>query len=82
MWYHAISNPKFENKRKNIKYKIFNSDIGTIIWRNTCKYYGQFYNNSQNQERIRERTIWFLIVEKYNLYFKQSKYDFDTEYLP
>jgi len=32
------------------------------------------------KKELEERIVCFLkIVEKYNLYFKQSKYDFDTE---
>ena len=35
------------------------------------------------KEELEEKTIWFLkIAEKYNLYFKRSKYDFDMEEIP
>ena len=34
-------------------------------------------------KELEERTIHFLkIVEKYNLYFKQSKYNFNMEEIP
>ena len=34
-------------------------------------------------KELEERTIWFLkITEKHNLYFKQSKCDFNMEEIP
>ena len=37
----------------------------------------------KTMEKLEERTIRFLkIVEKHNLCFKQSKYDFDIEEIP
>ena len=37
----------------------------------------------KTKEKLEERTIRFLkIVEKHNLCFKQSKYDFDIEEIP
>ena len=34
-------------------------------------------------KELKERTIWFLkIVEKYNLCFKRSKYDFNIKEIP
>jgi len=35
---------------------------------------------AKTRKELEERTIWFLkVVEKHNLYFKWSKYDFDAE---
>ena len=35
---------------------------------------------AKTKKELEERMIWFLrIVEKYNLYFKWSKYDFDIK---
>ena len=38
---------------------------------------------AKTKKELEERTIWFLkIAEKHNLYFKQSKCDFDVEEIP
>ena len=38
---------------------------------------------AKTMEELEEWTIWFLkIVEKHNLYFKRSKYDFNIEEIP
>ena len=38
---------------------------------------------AKNMEELKERTTWFLkIVEKHNLYFKWSKYNFNMEEIP
>jgi len=37
----------------------------------------------KTMEELEKRTIWFLkIAEKHNLYFKQSKYNFNMEEIP
>ena len=38
---------------------------------------------AKTKKELEERTIWFLkIAKKHNLYFKQSKCDFDMEEIP
>ena len=38
---------------------------------------------AKNMEELKERTTWFLkIVEKHNLCFKWSKYNFNMEEIP
>ena len=42
-----------------------------------------FVISAKTKKELEERTIWFLkIVEKHNLCFKWSKYDFDAEEIP
>ena len=45
-----------------------------------ANYMDDFVIPAKMMEELKERTIWFLkIAEKHNLYFKQSKYDFNME---
>ena len=38
---------------------------------------------TKTKKELEERTIYFLkVVEKYNLCFKQSKYNFDAKEIP
>jgi len=42
-----------------------------------------FVISTRTKKKLEERTIHFLkVTEKYNLCFKQSKYDFDAEEIP
>ena len=42
-----------------------------------------FVISAKTKKELEERIIWFLkIVEKHNLYFKQSKCDFDVKKTP
>ena len=46
-------------------------------------YMDNFVIQTKTKEELEERIIWFLkVVEKYNLCFKQSKYDFNIEEIP
>ena len=48
-----------------------------------ANYMDDFIILVKTKEKLEERTIRFLkIVEKHNLCFKQSKYDFDIEEIP
>jgi len=48
-----------------------------------ANYMDDFMILAKTMEELEERMIRFLkIVEKYNLYFKQSKYDFNMEEIP
>jgi len=54
-----------------------------IIWRSTCKLHEWLCNTGQDQEIIREKVNAILEGSKrYNLYFKQSKCNFDAEEIP
>ena len=45
-----------------------------------ANYMDDFIIPAKTRKELEERTIWFLkVVEKHNLYFKWSKYDFDAE---
>jgi len=45
-----------------------------------ANYMDNFIIPAKTKKELEERMIWFLrIVEKYNLYFKWSKYDFDIK---
>ena len=45
-----------------------------------ANYMDNFIIPAKMMKKLEERTIWFLkIVEKHNLCFKQSKYDFNME---
>ena len=38
---------------------------------------------AKTKKELEKRTVWFLkIAERYNLYFKRSKCDFDIEEIP
>jgi len=53
------------------------------IWRSIGKLHEQLCNICQNKKKLEKQTIQFLkVVKKYNLYFKQSKCNFDTEEIP
>ena len=46
-------------------------------------YINNFVIPAKMKKELKERTIRFLkIVKKYNLYFKQSKYNFNIEEIP
>ena len=46
-------------------------------------YMDDFVIPAKNMEELKERTTWFLkIVEKHNLCFKWSKYNFNMEEIP
>ena len=48
-----------------------------------ANYMDDFVILSKTMKELKEQTIWFLkIVEKYNLCFKQSKYDFNIKEIP
>ena len=48
-----------------------------------ANYMDNFMIPVKTIKELEERTIWFLkIVEKHNLCFKQSKYDFNIEEIP
>ena len=48
-----------------------------------ANYMDNFVILAKMMEELEERTIQFLkIVEKHNLYFKQSKYDFNMKEIP
>ena len=45
-----------------------------------ANYMDNFVIPTRTKKELEERMIWFLkIAEKYSLYFKQSKYNFDTK---
>jgi len=45
-----------------------------------ANYTDDFVISTKTKKRLKERTIQFVkIAEKHNLYFKQSKYDFDIK---
>ena len=46
-------------------------------------YIDNFVISAKTKKKLEERIIYFLkVVEKYNLCFKQSKYNFDTKKIP
>jgi len=46
-------------------------------------YVDNFVIFAKTKKKLKEKTIQFLIViEKYNLYFKQSKCNFNSEEIP
>ena len=48
-----------------------------------ANYMNDFVIPAEMKEQLKERTIQFLkIVEKHNLCFKRSKYDFNIEEIP
>ena len=48
-----------------------------------ANYMDNFIVLAKTKKELEERTIWFLkIAKKHNLYFKQSKCDFDMEEIP
>ena len=48
-----------------------------------ANYTDDFVISTKTKKGLKERTIQFVkIAEKHNLYFKQSKYDFDIKEIP
>ena len=48
-----------------------------------ANYMNDFIIPAKTKKELEKRIIWFLkIAEKHNLYFKQSKCDFDVEEIP
>ena len=66
----------------------FQRIINSIFWELLHKgvlanYIDNFVISVRTKKELEERTIQFLkIAEKYNLYFKQSKYNFNAEEIP
>ena len=62
--------------------------MNSIFWELLHKgvlanYIDNFVIPSKTIEELEERTVRFLkIVERHNLYFKRSKYDFNMEEIP
>ena len=62
--------------------------INSIFWELLHKgvlanYMDNFVIPAKTIEELEERTVRFLkIVERHNLYFKRSKYDFNMEEIP
>ena len=62
--------------------------MNSIFWELSYKeilanYMDDFIISTKTRKELKKRTIWFLkIVEKHNLYFKQSKYNFDAKKIP
>jgi len=58
-----------------------NSIFGELLHeRVLVNYMDNFVILAKTRKELEERVIWFLkIAEKHNLYFKQSKYDFNVE---
>jgi len=60
---------------------MMNSIFGELLHeRVLVNYMDNFVILAKTRKELEERVIWFLkIAEKHNLYFKQSKYDFNVE---
>jgi len=67
---------------------IFQRMMNSIFWELLHKgvlanYIDNFVIPAKTIEELEERTVRFLkIVERHNLYFKRSKYDFNMEEIP
>ena len=64
--------------------RIMNSIFWELLYEGIlANYMDNFVIPAKTKEELEEQTIRFLkIAEKYNLCFKQSKYDFDIEEIP
>lgn len=61
--------------------RIINSIFRELLYKRVlANYIHDFVIPAKTKKELEEWTIWFLrITEKYNLCFKQSKYNFDIE---
>ena len=64
--------------------KMMNSIFWELLYEGVlANYMNDFVIPAEMKEQLKERTIQFLkIVEKHNLCFKRSKYDFNIEEIP
>ena len=64
--------------------QIMNSIFRELLYEEIlANYMNDLVILAKNIKELKERTIRFLkVVEKYNLCFKQSKYDFNIEEIP
>ena len=64
--------------------RIMNSIFQELLYKGVlANYMNDFIIPAKTKKELEKRIIWFLkIAEKHNLYFKQSKCDFDVEEIP
>ena len=70
------SSETFQRMMNSIFWKLLHKEI-------LANYMDNFIIPAKTMKELEERTIWFLkVVEKHNLCFKRSEYDFNMEEIP